>query len=95
MPAASRCDELIEIASEAIRESMGEDALGPVIITPGGEDFHNYPLAISGLRTTVLGIGAGLKPGLHMSDMTFDTNAVFNAVTAIGSTVVNIYKSNL
>ena len=30
-----------------------------------------------------------------MSDMTFDTNAVFNAVTAIGSTVVNIYKSNL
>ncbi len=95
VPAASRCDELIEIASEAIRESLGEDALGPVIITPGGEDFHNYPLAISGLRTTVLGIGAGLKPGLHMSDMTFDTNAVFNAVTAIGSTVVNIYKSNL
>lgn len=95
VPAASRCDELIGIASDAIKEALGEEALGPVIITPGGEDFHNYPLAISGLRTTVLGIGAGLKPGLHMSDMTFESSAVLNAVTAIGCTVVNIYKANL
>lgn len=71
---------------------MGEDALGPTIVTPGGEDFHNYPVAIPGLRTTVLGIGAGLTPGLHMSDMTFDTSAIFNAVTAISSTVVHISK---
>ena len=92
VPAASRCDELITIAEDAIKKSLGEDALGPTIVTPGGEDFHNYPVAIPGLRTTVLGIGAGLTPGLHMSDMTFDTSAIFNAVTAISSTVVHISK---
>ncbi len=75
-PAATRCDELIRIASDVIGEVMGAKGLGNVIVTSGGEDFHEYPLAIPGLKSTVLGVGAGLIPGLHKPEMRFNHDAL-------------------
>ena len=90
VPAASKSDRLIEIASDAIKDSLGETALANVLTTSGGEDFHYYPMAIPGLKSTVLGIGAGLLPGLHKADMTFNLDAIINAIVSITSTVEKI-----
>ena len=92
VPAASRCEDLIRIATKAIQSNLGEAALGREVITPGGEDFHRYPLAIQGLKSTVLGIGADLIPGLHKADMSFDHLAMLNAITALYGIVESICR---
>lgn len=92
VPAASRCDELIDLASAAIRDSLGDEGFAQAVFTSGGEDFHNYPLAIPGLKSTVIGVGAGLTPGLHKVDMQFDHSAIWNCVTVMSCIVDYIAK---
>ena len=83
VPAATKCPELIDLAAEAIKEVMGETGVAPVLQTPGGEDFHEYAVAMPGLKSTVIGVGADLKPGLHKADMKFEPEAFFHGAKVL------------
>ena len=74
--AAEDHPEVIKLAEEAIREVLGAEGVSGPLTTAGGEDFHEYAQAVKGLKTTVVGIGADLKPGLHHPAMTFNPDAV-------------------
>lgn len=73
VPAADYDDEMIAIAKEAIEEELGE-ALAP-IVTPGSEDFHFFREKL-GIKTTYIGLGADLTPGLHHPEMKFNKKAL-------------------
>lgn len=71
--AAEYNDEMINVAREAITEVLGK-ALDP-IVTPGGEDFHFYTKLLD-VKSSYIGLGADLVPGLHHPDMKFDLKAL-------------------
>lgn len=79
VPAAQDNEEVIEIAKNCIEYVLGGQAVSDYIVTSGGEDFHNYSYEMKNLKTTILGIGADLTPGLHKPDMTFNTQALIDA----------------
>ena len=71
-PAAEVSEEAALIAKEGIVEAVGEEALAPAIITPGGDDFHFYTIHRPDLKAAMIGVGADLGPGLHHPNMTFN-----------------------
>lgn len=73
VPAAEYNDEMINISKEAITEVLGS-ALEP-IVTPGGEDFHFYTKLLN-VKSSYIGLGANLVPGLHHPEMKFDLKAL-------------------
>lgn len=79
-----------EIVSEAIQETMGPDALSMPAETPGGEDFHFYCKAYPHLKATVVGLGTGLKPGLHHPDMSFDLKSMQNGVAILSRSITKL-----
>jgi amidohydrolase len=83
VPAADYDPSMIELAKETIVEVLGKEALMDEIITPGGEDFHYFTRKIPRLKTTYMGLGCNLTPGLHAADMTFDTAALENGAKAM------------
>ena len=88
--AAEDHPEMLRLAEEAIREVLGTEGISGPIVTAGGEDFHEYAQAIKGLKTTVVGIGADLKPGLHQPTMTFKPDALL-----VGARVLTLMVKRL
>lgn len=76
VPGAEYHPEIIELAREAIRAVLGEPGLLDPIITPGGEDFHNFVKARPKLKAGYVGLGCNLSPGLHDPTMKFDRLAM-------------------
>lgn len=71
--AAAQVDDTAkEIMSQAIIDVVGEENCAKEVVTPGGEDFHFYNYSKPQLKTTMLGIGCGVTPGLHHPGMTFN-----------------------
>lgn len=71
--AAAQVDEQAqEIMRQAIIDTVGEGNCAAAITTPGGEDFHFYAYTRPQLKTTMLGLGCGVKPGLHHPKMNFN-----------------------
>lgn len=83
VPGAEYDGEVVAILERAIKEAMGEKALLPPILTPGGDDFHFYKRLMPSLKTGYVGIGADLTPGLHDPDMKFNDEALPNGVKII------------
>ena len=76
VPGAEYHPEMIALAREAICAVLGEQGLLDPIVTPGGEDFHNFVKAKPSLKTGYIGLGCNLTPGLHDPGMTFDRSAM-------------------
>lgn len=76
VPGAEYHPEMIELAREAIRAVLGEEGLLDPIVTPGGEDFHNFVQAKPSLKAGYIGLGCNLTPGLHDPGMQFDHSAM-------------------
>ena len=76
VPAAEYDAALTALLAEAIQAVLGPEGLLAPIQTPGGEDFHFYRQHKPSLRTSYIGLGADLTPGLHHPDMTFDLRAL-------------------
>jgi amidohydrolase len=95
MVAAVPHPEMEEIVSEAIREVLGPDALCPPPVTPGGEDFHFYVTERPSIAATMIGLGAGLAPGLHHPDMTFDLSALQHGVAILAASVVKLFEREM
>lgn len=78
--AAEPNQEAVTKLENAIVNSLGEKALAEPIITPGGEDFHEYSYQLKYLKTTMLGIGCGVTPGLHHPNMRLSEKEAEKAV---------------
>lgn len=61
-----------ELMRQAIINTVGAANCAPSIVTPGGEDFHFYSFTKPKLKTTMLGLGCAVSPGLHHPHMTFN-----------------------
>lgn len=92
MVAAEPSIELEDVVRECIVKAIGEEGLSEPPITPGGEDFHFYKESYPNLQATMIGIGAGLSPGLHHPEMTFHLQALHNGVKIISGTVMELLK---
>lgn len=92
--AAKTNDEAIAIMSQAIENVLGADQLDQPLVTPGGDDFHFYTIKNPRLKATMLGLGCGLKPGLHHPNMTFERDALMNGVNILYEAILQTYKVN-
>lgn len=72
LAAAKVNDEAKAIMEQAIILTVGKEHCVKEVVTPGGEDFHFYSFARPHLKTTMLGLGCGVTPGLHHPNMTFN-----------------------
>lgn len=68
------------LMEQAIIETVGTSKLAQPIITPGGEDFHHYAVKHPHLKTTMLGLGCAVAPGLHHPKMTFNRERLLEGV---------------
>ena len=75
-PGAEVSPEAEAIAEEAIRHTVGDEALASPVITSGSDDFHFYTIQNPKLKATMIGVGADLQPGLHHPKMTFNKSAL-------------------
>ena len=89
-PAADYDDKLVEVTSNAIETVLGK-ALPP-LVTPGSEDFHFYSKRL-GIKTSYIGLGANLKPGLHHPEMSFDLKALTQGKDILKTIVLAKLKS--
>lgn len=92
LPAAIIDRDAQQIMAEAIEDTLGREKLTDPVITPGGEDFHYYPLERPHIKATILGLGCGLKPGLHHPKMTFDHTAIYSGVEILAKAVIKTLK---
>ena len=90
LPAGIIDDSMAKIAAEAITEVLGPEGTLGVVNTPGGDDFTIYPYSKRELKTTFLGLGCDLTPGLHDSTMNFDKRALANGISVIATMIQKI-----
>lgn len=86
VPAAEYDDELVEETRTAIIDVLGE-SMDP-LLTVGGEDFHFYSTA-KGIRTSYIGLGCDLEPGLHHPSMSFNIEGLYTGVAILNKLVKN------
>ncbi|MEI4769544.1 M20 peptidase aminoacylase family protein [Psychrobacillus sp. FJAT-51614] len=82
----------VEIMKEAIIGTIGQEFCIPPIVTPGGEDFHYYPVKRTGIKATMLGLGCDLAPGLHHPNMTFKHESIFTGIEVLARTIINTFQ---
>ena len=92
VPGAEYHPEIIDLAREAIRTVLGEQGLLDPIVTPGGEDFHNFVKAKPSLKTGYIGLGCDLTPGLHDPAMKFDRSAMIHGADILTLMVRKLLK---
>lgn len=90
MVAAEACPEFERIVEEAIVEALGEQGLVPPPVTPGGEDFHFYKKSYPNLKSTMVGLGTGLEPGLHHPNMSFEHDSLLNGVKILSLAIEKV-----
>lgn len=92
--AAEVNEEAKEIMAGAIKEVLGIENLLPPSMTPGGEDFHFYSVRRPAVKSTMLGLGCGLAPGLHHPKMVFDRDALIAGVEILTRTILSTFEKN-
>ncbi|MCO7174927.1 M20 peptidase aminoacylase family protein [Sporolactobacillus kofuensis] len=91
-PAAVSAPEAIAIMGEAIKDVLGEDHFDPASSSSGGDDFHQYAIRNTNLKSTMLGLGCHLLPGLHHPYMTFNHDALYNGVLILSTAVLKTFE---
>lgn len=92
--AAEVNEEAQAIMAESIKSVLGEVNLLPQSITPGCEDFHFYSVMRPNVKTTMLGLGCGLTPGLHHPHMTFDREALITGTEILTRAILKTFEKN-
>ncbi|TYP76627.1 amidohydrolase [Paenibacillus methanolicus] len=89
---AARPNPYLEaLVGGVITELLGDAGLARPPVTPGGEDFHFYPLRLPELRATMIGLGCGLHPGLHHPQMRFQSDALETGAAILALSVVRLH----
>jgi amidohydrolase len=83
---------MIEVARNAITKALGEQGLAPVCVTPGGEDFHFYTVHRPNIKSTMIGLGCNLTPGLHDPYMKFDRESMLDGISVICGMIKSLMK---
>lgn len=86
-PGAEVSEEARDIAAAAIKEVLGAENTAQPIHTPGADDFHFYTIKKPELKATMIGLGAGLTPGLHHPDMRFNHDVLEIGAEILAATV--------
>lgn len=76
------------IMEQAIVKAAGLSNLRKPVHTPGGEDFHHFAVQRPHLKTTMLGLGCGLTPGLHHPKMRFKQARLVTGVEILTNAVL-------
>ncbi|KON88063.1 amidohydrolase [Sporosarcina globispora] len=95
MVAAEPCPEMEEIIRESIAEALGDEGVAQPPVTPGGEDFHFYKASFTALKSTMVGLGTGLQPGLHHPEMSFNIKALHNGIAILSLAAVKLLKQEV
>ncbi|WP_338470703.1 M20 peptidase aminoacylase family protein [Niallia sp. XMNu-256] len=95
LAAAQPDPEAISLMSSAIVDTIGQPFCAPPVITSGGEDFHFYSLMKKDLKSTMLGLGCDLQPGLHHPDMTFQRKDLLTGIEILAKTVIKTFDKAL
>lgn len=82
--------DAIALIRKSIVEVLGEEKCIEPIITSGGDDFHYYTVKYPQLKGAMLGLGCGLRPGLHHPYMTFEHSALINGTNILYQTILNV-----
>lgn len=82
--------DAIGLLRKSIVDVLGEERCIDPIITSGGDDFHFYTVKYPELKGAMLGLGCGLKPGLHHPYMTFDRGALQSGTDILYQAVLNV-----
>ena len=90
--AAQVNEEAKDILEHAIIQSVGHENVSPPLFTPGGEDFHFYSKQRPTVKTTMLGVGCNLTPGLHHPNMTFNRDRLITGVEILTRTVLCAFE---
>lgn len=80
------------IMEQAIVKAAGLSNLRKPVHTPGGEDFHHYTVQRPHLKSTMLGLGCGLTPGLHHPKMKFKQARLVTGVEILTNAVLGALK---
>ncbi|MHA7098176.1 amidohydrolase [Priestia aryabhattai] len=88
VPAAATNENAIKIAKSAIDRVLGKGNIIPVCVSLGGEDFHFYTAQNQGVLATMIGLGCGLKPGLHHPQMEFNLEALHYGTKILIQTIL-------
>ncbi|MBB5323945.1 amidohydrolase [Anoxybacillus tepidamans] len=83
--------EAQRIMKQAIMETIGAEKCAPPVVTSGGEDFHFYSVMKPSLKTTMLGLGCDLMPGLHHPQMTFRREDLLIGIEILARTVMETF----
>ncbi|WP_155593258.1 M20 peptidase aminoacylase family protein [Lysinibacillus cavernae] len=81
------------IMEQAIIQAAGLSNLRKPVHTPGGEDFHHYAVKRPHLKSTMLGLGCGLTPGLHHPKMKFKQARLVTGVEILTRAVLLALES--
>lgn len=81
------------LMEQAIIQAAGLSNLRKPVHTPGGEDFHHYAVQRPHLKTTMLGLGCGLTPGLHHPKMKFKQARLVTGVEILTRAVLLALES--
>ncbi|MCM3791377.1 amidohydrolase [Domibacillus indicus] len=92
-PAAEVSEEAEAFLRKGIIEVCGEQALAEPLITSGSDDFHFYTIKRPHIKACMMGLGAGLTPGLHHPHMTFDRRIIKIGAEALAASVRHALKS--
>ncbi|WP_153730832.1 M20 peptidase aminoacylase family protein [Sporosarcina obsidiansis] len=91
---AAEVDPIAEqIMAEAISKTVGEHRMVRTIVTPGGEDFHFYAVHRPTVKSTMLGLGCGLSPGLHHPHMTFNQESLVTGIQILTHAIELAFQS--
>mgnify|MGYP001227022887 CR=1 FL=1 len=91
--AATPDSDAERLMEEAITAVLGAEKCVPPVITSGGEDFHFYAFHTPKLKTTMLGLGCDLRPGLHHPQMTFRRDDLLSGIDILARTVINTFAT--
>lgn len=86
-------DDAVDMMERAIKKSVGDENITPIITTTGGDDFHFYTIKRPTLKATMLAIGCDLKPGLHHPQMTFNHAIIPKAVNILATALKETSKN--
>lgn len=95
MIAAESSLDMEEVVKEAIIEAVGADAVAPPRVTPGGEDFHFYKHSYPHMKSTMVGLGTDLSPGLHHPNMNFNLDALQNGVKILSVAALKLINQEV
>ncbi|MBP1993796.1 M20 peptidase aminoacylase family protein [Paenibacillus eucommiae] len=93
MAAAVPNKHMEKVVGEAIVDVIGDAGFVNPTVTPGGEDFHYYPLLKPNVQATMIGLGCDLLPGLHHPQMKFNLDALRLGTAMLALSVVKLLDS--